>query len=74
MNTRRLAEFRTSLQADGYDLEVNEDNGRVGVKISATPDACADCLVPEPLMRGIMSQTLEVPEDSIDLTYPSEIP
>ncbi|HEY7486683.1 MAG TPA: hypothetical protein VH912_19640 [Streptosporangiaceae bacterium] len=72
MNTERLEALRTSLDADGYLLEVDEDGGRVGVKISATPEACEDCLVPEPIMRGIMSQTLGVPEDSIDLTYPSD--
>jgi hypothetical protein len=72
MNTQALEALRTSLDADGYLLEVNEEDGRVGVKISATPEACADCLVPEPLMRGIMSQTLGVPEDAIDLTYPKD--
>ena len=35
------------------------------------PGACADCLVPENLMRGILGQALGVPEDTIDLTYPS---
>jgi hypothetical protein len=35
------------------------------------PGACADCLVPENLMRGILGQALGVPDDTIDLTYPS---
>jgi len=30
------------------------------------PRACADCLVPENLMRGILGQALGVPEDTID--------
>jgi hypothetical protein len=72
MNTDGIEALRSSLDADGYRLDVNETDGRVAVRISATPEACADCLVPEPLMRGIMSQTLGVPEDVIDLTYPRD--
>jgi hypothetical protein len=72
MNTEGIAALRSSLDADGYRLEVTEADGRVDVRISATPEACEDCLVPEPLMRGIMSQTLGVPEDVIDLTYPRD--
>jgi hypothetical protein len=53
-------------------LQVQEDGGRVDVRISATPEACEDCLVPKPLMRGILGQALGVAEDSIDLTYPVE--
>jgi hypothetical protein len=41
------------------------------VTITAGPGACADCLVPENLMRGILGQALGVAEDAIDLTYPS---
>jgi hypothetical protein len=36
-----------------------------------TPRACADCLVPQDMMRGILGQALGVPRDAIDLTYPS---
>ena len=42
----------------------------VRVTITAGPGACADCLVPENLMRGILGQALGVPQDSIDLAYP----
>jgi hypothetical protein len=41
-------------------------------KGSATPEGCPDCLVPKDLMRGIFGQALGVPQDSIDLTYPSD--
>jgi hypothetical protein len=69
--TRVLA---MSLGEDGYHLEVAEAGDRVRVTIVATPEACADCLVPKDLMRGILGQTLGVPEDAIDLTYPSTSP
>ncbi|AIJ25767.1 MULTISPECIES: ADP-ribosylation factor GTPase-activating family protein [Amycolatopsis] len=68
-----LAAMRTTLAADGYALDVAEEGGRVAVRISvADPAACADCLAPEPIMRGILHQSLGVPEQVIDLTYPGD--
>ncbi len=40
--------------------------------ITAGPAACADCLVPKPIMRNILHAALGVPEDAIVLTYPGE--
>lgn len=64
-----LSGVRATLEADGYGLEVSEGE-RVDVRITAGPDACADCLVPEPIMREVLARALEVPSDRIDLTYP----
>jgi hypothetical protein len=49
-------ELAATLAADGY---------------RTAPGACADCLVPENLMRGILGQALGVPQDAIDLACPS---
>jgi hypothetical protein len=73
MKTEGLQAIQASLEADGYIMDVSEDGGRLDVRISATPEACEDCLVPKPLMRGILGQALGVAEDSIDLTYPVEV-
>jgi hypothetical protein len=70
--SERTVALRSTLAADGYLLEVAEEGDRVRVTISATPQACADCLVPPDLMRGILGQALGVPPDAIDLTYPEE--
>jgi hypothetical protein len=70
ISAERTVALRSALAADGYLLEVAEDGDRVRVTISATPQACADCLVPPDLMRGILGQALGVPPDAIDLTYP----
>jgi hypothetical protein len=70
ISTERAGELASTLAADGYLLEIAEAGSRVRVTISATPQACADCLVPENLMRGILGQALGVPPDAIDLTYP----
>jgi hypothetical protein len=72
IDTERIVALRSTLAADGYLLEVAEEGPRVEVTISATPQACADCLVPKDLMRSILGDTLGVPPDAIDLTYPSE--
>lgn len=70
LDTEGLAGIRTSLEADGYAIEAQEADGRVGVVILATPEACAECLVPPAIMISILEQALKVPADSIDLTYP----
>ena len=70
IDTERTVALRFTLAADGYLLEIAEQGTRVRVTISATPEACADCLVPKDLMRAILGQTLGVPDDAIDLTYP----
>jgi hypothetical protein len=55
-----LKEFVDMLAHDGY-LVRWEPSGedRVVVTIDAGPEACADCLVPQVVMEGIMSSALE---------------
>jgi hypothetical protein len=74
IDMERTVALRSTLAADGYLLQIAEQGTRVRVTISATPQACADCLVPKDLMRGILGQTLGVPEDAIDLMYPLDPP
>jgi metal-sulfur cluster biosynthetic enzyme len=72
IDTERAVVLRSALAADGYEIDVAEEGDRVRVTITATEQACADCLVPKDLMRSILGDTLGVPPDSIDLTYPPE--
>ena len=67
-----LAAMRAALEADGYRLEIRRDGDRVGAWISATPEACADCLVPTPVFEAMLERALGVPGRSIDLRYPDE--
>jgi hypothetical protein len=67
-----LADIRATLAADGYTIEAREEGERVLVEIGATPEACDDCLVPPPVMRGILEKALSVPASQIDLRYPEE--
>ena len=73
IDAERAVVLRSTLAADGYELDVAEEGDRVRVTIIATDQACADCLVPKDLMRAILAQTLGVPADAIDLTYPRDL-
>jgi hypothetical protein len=68
----RLQPLQSSLGTDGYQLEARQEGSRIAVRISASADACADCLVPKNMMRSIIGQVLGVAEDIIDVSYPGE--
>jgi hypothetical protein len=72
IDTERTVALRATLAADGYLLDIAEAGTRIRATITAAPEACADCLVPKDLMRSILGDTLGVPPDAIDLTYPTE--
>ncbi|ALE81141.1 hypothetical protein WY02_25250 [Pseudonocardia sp. AL041005-10] len=64
--------LRAGLEADDYAMEVTESDDRLQVRISAGPDACADCLVPKDMMRAVLHSALGVPEERIEIGYPGE--
>jgi hypothetical protein len=71
-----LGEVAELLSADGYDLVVEQDAGRVAIGVVARSEACADCLVPLSVFRGIVLHHLGeagYPNDGdgIDVRYPS---
>ncbi len=54
-----LQKFRDVLAADGYQLTWSlSQRDRVVIRIAAGPQACADCLVPLPVMEAIMNDAL----------------
>jgi hypothetical protein len=54
-----LQGFRDMLAADGYRLNWSVTGPqRVLIQIEAGPEACADCLVPLPVIEGIMTDAL----------------
>ena len=69
-----LAGLRATLAADDYAMEMHRDGDGVQVRITAGPEACADCLVPKPIMRSILHGALGVPEEAIALVYPATTP
>lgn len=62
-----LASFTEMMATDGYLLgweSVGDD--RIVVRIDATPEACADCLVPQPVMHAILASALEGTSHSLE--------
>lgn len=72
INTERIEPLAQSLATDGYQLTVAENGSRVAVTVTASPEACEDCLVPKDLMRGILANALGTAGDAIDITYPKD--
>jgi hypothetical protein len=70
-----LAEIRAMLATDGFGLEVVGADGRaLDLRLVHTsPDACADCIVPKPVMTRLVDAQLEPFDLQLrDLTYPAE--
>lgn len=71
-----LEGMHAALEADGYELDATwQDDGRLTVRIRATETACADCLVPVDVMRGIVVTMLDavgarLTEEDVDVIYP----
>jgi hypothetical protein len=70
----RAVALTSALEADGYQLAIEEAGARLAVVITAGPDACEDCLVPKDLMRSMLSSELGVDAATIDITYPVDQP
>ena len=72
-NDSALDGLRTTLAADDYRMDLAETGaGGVEVRITAGPEACADCLVPKAIMRNVLQDALGVPSDRIVLHYPGD--
>jgi Fe-S cluster biogenesis protein NfuA len=74
---RALQKMRTMLAADGYELDVRVDGGRLDLRVVATGGACEDCLVPKPVLRDIAVQMLDKEgiggeASDVELTYPAD--
>jgi len=61
------------LNADGYDLEIRTREGGARLEVVPTADACAECLVPEPVFRSIVDHYLSESGTQIefDVVYPN---
>jgi hypothetical protein len=54
-----LRQIRDMLSADDYSLTWSiDERNRLDVRIVAGPDACAECLVPMPVMKAIISDAI----------------
>lgn len=67
-----LEDLQTMLSVDGYSLAVDTADGKTKAVITAGEGVCGDCLVPKPVLAGLLSQALDVPADTIAIEYPEE--
>jgi hypothetical protein len=69
----RLAQFRKTLESDGYLLSSElADDGELVLTVDATEGACADCLVPKASMLRILRVAIPDDYDRVTLRYPGE--
>ncbi len=76
--TNALEGIKMMLEADGYELGVGVDAGTLVLQVSATPEACAECLVPKELMTQmalamLADQGLPVQPADVRLDYPVDL-
>ncbi|HEV7679619.1 MAG TPA: hypothetical protein VGQ42_13725 [Candidatus Dormibacteraeota bacterium] len=71
-----LAPIRTGLEADGYRLNVSAAGEALRIDVEATPEACADCLVPKGIMETMVRQALAARDGldavAIEIGYPAD--
>jgi Fe-S cluster biogenesis protein NfuA len=70
-----LRDVKSTLGADGFDLEVREvDQGRVVLAVTPGSEACADCLVPRSILTAVVAKHLQ--ENGValvaDVLYPGD--
>lgn len=68
---RALEPIRNSLQADGFDLHVEDfENGVVSLVVLAGPEACHECLLPQEHMQLRLEDRLKGIARVVRLHYP----
>ena len=65
-----VIEFATVLDADGYDLELEQSEAGVRAQVSARSDACEDCLVPKAVFAAVLAKACDVDVSRVTVTYP----
>jgi hypothetical protein len=57
---RALSQIRSTLRADGYDLEITARRGAVEVNaVPRSQEACLDCLMPVPVLEAMVRDALQ---------------
>ncbi len=68
-----LEPTRAGLDAAGFDLALQEAEGRLCLTVLARADACEDCLVPKALFRQMAQDEITdagLPAVPIEVLYP----
>jgi hypothetical protein len=54
-----LAPLAEATRLDGFELDIRAEADGLLLTVSATPEACAECLVPKAVFRGMIAHALE---------------
>jgi hypothetical protein len=73
-----LGSIREALEADGYALTVGGSQELVELQVSATPEACEECLVPKHLFElmavsALAEHDLNLTADNLKVLYPVDL-
>lgn len=72
-----LDSVRQSLEASGFDLELDEpESAKLVVTVRPGPDACHDCLVPKPMFKQMILDNIGSsvsPAPSVVIRYPRDL-
>jgi hypothetical protein len=65
------------LSVDGYDLDVDVDEASIALTVRATPEACAECLVPKSSFAMMASRLLadagiDASPEALLVAYPAD--
>lgn len=68
----RLAEMGEALRSGGIAVSYEEEPDRLVIRF-AVLDGCADCMIPEPMMKTLVADAVgsAYGESEISLIYPS---
>jgi Fe-S cluster biogenesis protein NfuA len=68
---RALEAIRSSLQVDGFDLQVERfENGVISLVVLAGPQACRECLLPREHLQLRLEEKLKGIARAVRLRYP----
>lgn len=73
IDQQQLEDFRKTLEADDYHLDITVLDDAAVARIEAGPDACAECLVPKDFMRQMLAPLVGVDAARIDISYPVDV-
>lgn len=71
-----LSPIKTALNLDGYEMVLLDASEKgISIEVRAGADACADCLAPATIFKGVIVDTLaqagyHVPFDDVRIVYP----
>ena len=70
-----IKDTRQGLEAGGYQLEIEDLDGRLVLSIKALLGTCEECLVPKAVMASIVTEELRekgIMVRGIDIVYPAD--